>query len=294
LNNKLDKHTQSVGRAQAPIAVVIAAIAFSVLAAPASAASITTCQLLRGSTALRLPSKAQPCDTVTTVKTSVSKVTGTGKKKKTVWSWGTPTVALPAGCTLAAGPSAKKCKLVRAATERAVLHKADPVRFSATGNFSTAEENLPTDVKSFTIGSVTFTELCDYDNSDRLRVRLIASSPLAARATSSGITYTESAYNHSGGKLPTGGATEVQAMSSIITPSNPGDSASRSILDKGLVVTPSGLGGDGLAMFTYIVDVGPATITINTAVSVHSPAYYYEEGKATCTVTGSAFTTLDS
>lgn len=305
--------------AGASVAAAIFAAALS--AAPASAAqNLTTCKKVSGDQAIRLPSKAVPCDSVTTVNTSVvskttyytsvksggkwkwsvakalpkgCKVTATPTnanqcKTDTVWQFSPKAVPLPTGCTISNTPGAKKCKLVRAATESVLLFKADPVRFSANGKFSSVKENLPTDLKSFSIASVDFLASCSFDDRERLVVSLAATSPLAATSTSSGITMTSQT------RAPFTATSAVQTTAATLALSPFGGEQTYTPIDKGLVVSMSGLGADALGMFTYIVDVGAATITLNASVRVNSPAMYYEEGDSLCSISGSGFATLDS
>ena len=266
------------------LAGALAVVAFA--ATPASAAqSLTTCQKLAGDKAIRLPSSGSPCDKTTTVYTSVSKLV----KKKTVWSFVTSkAVPLPAGCAISNTPGPKKCKLVRAATEKVLLFKADPVRFSGTAGFSKDQDIIPTNLKSFSIASVNFLATCTYDEAERLVVKMSATSPLASSATSSGITMSSQT------RPPFTATSAVQTMATGISKSPFGGEQTFTAIDRGLVVQPSGLGADAVGMFTYLVDVGSATVTVNASVRVSSPAYYYEEGISTCSVSGSAFATLDA
>jgi len=288
LSNRNCTKSQSTGTRKRFASAIFSAGAVCVtglsLAGTASAAqNVTGCQLLAGAKTIRIADRVRPCDSITTVNTSVSKLVKKGKKSTTVWSWATAVVPLPAGCTIAAAPAAKKCKLVRAATEKVVLWKADPVRFAGSASFSDA--GFPVDLKKFSTASVDFVVSCEFDNSDRFIVGLKASGALATKSSSSGITAAAESK-------PAG----LQTFQTSFPAQAFGADANPAWLDRQLVVTPDGnLGQNGMGMFTYLLDVGPATITVNASYTVSTPPYYYAEGEgSTCTVNGSAFTTLDS
>ena len=264
-------------------ALAVAVAGLSLSGSASAAQHVTGCQLLAGAKTIRIADKARPCDSITTVYTSVSKLVKKGKKATTIWSWTSKAVPLPAGCAIAAAPGAKKCKLVRAATENVVLWNADPVRFAGSATFSDA--GFPVDLKKFSTASVNFVASCEFDESNRLIVGLKASGALATKSNSSGITAAAESK-----------AAALQTLRTAFQAQAFGAEANPVWLDKQLVVTPDGnLGQDGVGMFTYLLDVGPATITVNASYTVSTPPYYYAEGQgSSCSVNGSAFTTLDS